>query len=192
VFTGIVEKMGRVAAPPPRLAVRTGWRGLRTGQSLAVNGVCLTVARVARGGLVEFDVVPETLSRTSLGDLRPGAPVNLERPLRADSRLDGHIVQGHVDGTGRVAAAGEVLRIETPLAGRLVPKGSVAVDGVSLTVVDVLPGAFTVALIPTTRRLTTLGRARRGQRVNIELDVLSKYARRASRITREFLRKAGF
>ncbi len=191
MFTGIVDRQGRVAAPGRRLAVDTGYGDVRAGESVAVNGVCLTAARVS-GGRVGFDVVRETLSRTTLGNLRRGDSVNLERALRAVDRLSGHVVQGHVDGTGRVARTGAILRVETPLASQLVPKGSIAVDGVSLTVVDVEPGAFTVAIIPTTRRVTTLGRIRKGGRVNLELDILSKYLRRPSRITREFLEKAGF
>lgn len=193
MFTGIVEQIGRVVRPGRRLSVRTGFPDLVPGESVAVNGVCLTVARL-RDDEAGFDLVPETLARTNLGRLRRGSPVNLERALRVGERLGGHIVQGHVDGTGRVLAVRPLLRIETPLASELVPKGSVAVDGVSLTVVDVEPEAFTVALIPTTRRRTTLGRLRRGDLVNLELDILLKFARRRppSRITREWLKRAGF
>lgn len=191
MFTGIVERTGRVAAPGRRLTVETGWHDLKPGESVAVSGVCLTVARLD-GDRAGFDVVPETVSRTTLGRLRRGDRVNLERALRAGDRLSGHIVQGHVDGTGRVARTGGTPRIETPLASQLVPKGSVAVDGVSLTVVEALPGSFTVALIPVTRRITTLGRLRKGQPVNIEVDVMMKRERRPSRITMDFLRKAGF
>jgi riboflavin synthase len=191
MFTGIVEKTGRVVRRGPRLVVETGYRDLKRGESVSVGGVCLTVARtdVTRAG---FDVVAETTRKTTLGLLRAGDRVNLERALRAGDRLGGHVVLGHVDGTGRVAQAGRTLRIETPLAAQLVPKGSVAVDGVSLTVVDADPDAFTVALIPTTRRLTTLGRLRKGQRVNVELDVLLKRPRTASNITLELLKRAGF
>jgi len=191
MFTGIVERMGRVARPGRRFIVDTGWEDLRPGESVAVNGVCLTVVR-APGGRAEFDVVRETMSRTNLGDLGRGDRVNLERALRVGDRLSGHIVQGHVDGTGVVTRTGATLRVESPLARQLVTKGSVALDGVSLTVVDVEPDGFTIALIPTTRRITTLGRLRKGRRVNIELDVLAKYVRKASRITRKWLRKAGF
>lgn len=192
MFTGIVERMGRVAAPGRRLAVETGWKDLAPGESIAVNGVCLTVAKIS-GTRAEFDVVAETLKKTNLGTLKLGEAVNLERALRAGGRLSGHIVQGHVDGTGVVAKTGATLRVETPLAAQLVPKGSVAVEGVSLTVVDADADAFTVALIPTTRRVTTLGRLKKGRRVNVECDVLAKYSRRApSRITPEFLKRAGF
>ena len=191
MFTGIVDRMGRVVRPGRRFVVDTGWKDLRPGESVAVNGVCLTVVR-SPGGRAEFDVVRETMRRTNLGDLRRGDRVNLERALRLGDRLSGHIVQGHVDGTGIVRRTGATFRVETPLARQLVTKGSVAIDGVSLTVVDVEPDAFTIALIPTTLRITNLGRRRKGQRVNIELDVLAKYVRRASRITRDWLRRAGF
>ena len=191
MFTGIVERTGRVASPGRRLAVDTGWGDLKRGESISVGGVCLTVARVD-GDRAGFDVVPETTRRTTLGGLHRGDRVNLERALRAGDRLGGHLVQGHVDGAGTVARAGADLRIESPLAGQLVPKGSVAIDGVSLTVVDAGPGEFTIALIPTTRKMTTLGRLRKGQRVNIELDVMLKKSRPASRVTIDLLRRAGF
>lgn len=191
MFTGIIERQGRVLTPGRRLAVETGWDDLKPGESVAVNGVCLTVARL-EGSRAGFDVVPETIAKTTLARLRRGDRVNLERALRAGDRLSGHIVQGHVDGTGVVTRTGATLRIETPLASQLVSKGSVALDGVSLTVVDTEPDAFTIALIPTTRRITTLGRLRKGQAVNVEVDVLLKQARRPSRISMEFLRQAGF
>jgi riboflavin synthase len=191
MFTGIVDRMGRVARPGRRFAVETGWDDLRHGESVAVNGVCLTVVR-APGGRAEFDVVAETMARTNLGDLRKGDRVNLERALRVGDRLSGHIVQGHVDGTGVVRQTGATLRVESPLARQLVTKGSVALNGVSLTVVDVEPDAFTIALIPTTLKITNLGRLRKGHRINIELDILAKYVKRASRITKSWLRKAGF
>ena len=191
MFTGIVERTGRVLRPGPRLELDTGYDDLKPGESVCVSGVCLTVARLA-GPRAGFDVVPETNSRTTLGGLRKGDSVNLERALRAGDRLSGHVVQGHVDGTGRVTRAGAVLRIETPLAAQLVSKGSVALDGVSLTVVEAGIDFFTVALIPTTRRVTTLGRLRKGARVNVEVDVLLKKRGRPSRITREFLERAGF
>jgi riboflavin synthase alpha subunit len=191
MFTGIVERVGRVAAPGRKLVVETGWADLRRGESIAVSGVCLTVARLD-GGRAGFDIVPETVRRTTLGDFKKGGRVNLERALRAGDRLSGHLVQGHIDGTGRVIRAGATLRIESPLAAQLVPKGSVAIDGVSLTVVDVEPGAFTIALIPTTRKITTLGRLRKGQRVNVELDVMLKKSGPPSRVTVDLLRRAGF
>lgn len=191
MFTGIIERKGRVLRPGRRLVVDTGWTDLAHGESVAVSGVCLTVARL-RPDSVEFDLVPETLKKTNLGALRKGDPVNLERALRHGDRLSGHLVQGHVEGTGLVTRSGAVLRIETPLAAQMLPKGSITVDGVSLTIVDVDDDAFTVALIPTTRRITTLGTLRKGARVNLELDVMTKRPKQESRITREFLKRAGF
>jgi riboflavin synthase len=158
--------------------------GAPIGASIAVNGACLTVVEATPTQVV-FEAVRETLDRTSLGDLRTGSRVNLERALRADGRLDGHIVQGHVDGTGRVRAlerrADDVrLAVECApeLAKQLVPKGSVAVDGVSLTLVSVSDTGFDVALIPHTLAETNLGDRRPGDRVNLEADVLGKYVLR--------------
>jgi riboflavin synthase len=157
---------------------------MRPGSSVAVNGVCLTVTRVS-GGQFAADVMGETLAVTSLGALAPGSPVNLERPVRADGRLDGHLVQGHIDGTGTVvdrrsAENWDVLRIELGpgLQRYVVHKGSVAVDGVSLTVSDVSDSWFEVSLIPETLARTTLGVLAPGDPVNIEVDVLAKYVER--------------
>lgn len=191
MFTGIVETVGRVVAIEPlgekarlRIEAPRVADGAPIGASIAVNGACLTVTE-AGAGQVAFEAVRETLDRTSLGDLRPGARVNLERALRADGRLDGHIVQGHVDGTGRVRAlerrADDVrLAVDCPpeLARQLVPKGSIAVDGVSLTLVGVTDEGFDVALIPHTLAETNLGDRRPGDRVNLEADVLGKYVLR--------------
>jgi riboflavin synthase len=198
MFTGIVEAVGRVAAVEARGAsVRlvvtepTLASGVRLGDSVAVGGACLTIAEEDPEALV-FDAVAETMERTALGDLRPGDGVNLERALRADGRLDGHIVQGHVDGTGRVRELrreGEDVRLfvdcEPALARLLVEKGSVAVDGVSLTVVGARDDGFDVALIPHTLEVTTLGGLAPGRRVNLEADVLGKYVLR-------YLERAGF
>ena len=147
------------------------------GASVAVNGCCLTMTYI---GVDTFgaDVMVETFNRTSLGALRQGDPVNLERPVKADGRLGGHIVQGHVDGTGTITSfEGGVLRVEIPeaLARYVVEKGSIAVDGVSLTVVEAGDTSFTVSLIPATLELTTLGHKGPGDVVNIEVDVLAKY-----------------
>jgi len=191
VFTGIVEAVGRVRAlrregakaelvvEAPALAAEA-----KVGDSVAVNGACLTVT-AAESGALRFEAVAETLARTSLGGLAPGSPVNLERALRADGRLDGHIVQGHVDGVGRVRElrrAGDDVRLfvdcEPALAELLVEKGSVAVEGVSLTVVGVEAAGFDVALIPHTLGATTLGLLAPGAAVNLEADVLGKYVRR--------------
>jgi riboflavin synthase len=191
VFTGIIECVGTVESLRPlgsaaRIVVRAPSIAseLRVGDSIAVSGACLTVTEV-EGETFALDAIPETLERTALGELTPGSPVNLERALRAGGRLDGHIVQGHVDATGRVrdlARAGDDVRlaIDCPgeLADALVPKGSVAVDGVALTVVNVEAKGFDVALIPYTLEATTLGRLEPGRRVNLEADVLGKYVRR--------------
>jgi riboflavin synthase, alpha subunit len=191
VFTGIVEELGEVVTVDNRddsavVAVRgaTVTSDARPGDSIAVNGVCLTVVRVD-GAVFWADVMAETLARSGLGDLAPADRVNLERPVRSDGRFGGHVVQGHVDGTGVVLSRTpgdrwEVVRVGVPtgLARYLVEKGSVAVDGVSLTVASAGPDHFEVALIPTTLRLTTLGSRRVGDRVNIEVDVLAKYVER--------------
>jgi len=191
MFTGIVARKGRVLKPGRRLLVETGSTDLAHGESVSVAGVCLTVA-AQDGPDAAFDLVRETLLKTNLGRLQRGDRVNLERALRHGDRLSGHLVQGHVEGTGRVTKTGRVLRVETPLADQMIPKGSITVDGVSLTIVDVEPGAFTVALIPTTRRITTLGSVKKGARLNLELDLMTKRPRRESRLTREFLERAGF
>jgi riboflavin synthase len=192
MFTGIIEETGQVLAAEERgelLRVRIRARRvletLRPGGSIAVSGCCLTAVEVDRQGF-SCDLAPETLARTAFGErLRPGAAVNLERPLSADGRLDGHIVQGHVDGVGTVAAfrrrgrsAELTVAAPRPLQRYLVVKGSIAVDGVSLTVAALRGGAFTAALIPYTLQGTTLGEARAGDLLNLEADVLAKYVER--------------
>jgi riboflavin synthase alpha subunit len=191
MFTGIVARKGRVVRPGKRLVLETGWKDLAHGESVAVSGVCLTVAR-HDGTMAAFDLVAETLKKTTLGRLNRGDAVNLERALRHGDRISGHLVQGHVEGTGVVTQSGRTLRIETELAAQMIPKGSITVDGVSLTIVDVDPGVFTVALIPTTRKITTLGGVKKGARVNLELDLMTKRPGKASKLTRDFLLKAGF
>jgi riboflavin synthase len=182
VFTGIVEELGTVEAVEPgrvRIGATTVLEDAGQGDSIAVDGCCLTV--VAHGdGWWEADVSDETLKRTTLGDRQPGDRVNLERPVRAQDRLGGHIVQGHVDGVGEVVDPVPDLRVRMPrpLLRYVVEKGSVAVDGVSLTVVDVLDDGFTVAVIPHTSDVTTLGRKGPGDRVNLEVDVTVKYVER--------------
>lgn len=192
MFTGIVEELGEVTgrdvlADAERLTIRgpvvTSDAG--HGDSIAVNGVCLTVAELLPDGRFTADVMSETLNRSNLGALAVGSPVNLERAAAVNSRLGGHIVQGHVDGTGRVVARTpsehwEVVRIEIPaaVARYVVEKGSITVDGISLTVSGLGADWFEVSLIPTTRELTTLGRAPVGTRVNLEVDVIAKYVER--------------
>ncbi len=206
MFTGIVEEIGEVVGVEARgdsalLRVRAATVGAdaRHGASIAVNGVCLTVVGTdntdgtdnADGTdgtgpvTLDFDVIGETLDRSDLGGLRAGDPVNLERAARVDARLDGHVVQGHVDGTGAVLSRTPADRWESvrfglarELAGYVAEKGSIAVDGVSLTVTAVGPDWFEVGLIPETLRATVLGSKRVGDPVNLEVDVLAKYVAR--------------
>jgi riboflavin synthase len=186
VFTGIVEELGTVAARDGsrlRIAARAVLDGARLGDSTAVNGCCLTVVAFepATGdgeGWWEADVSDETYRRTNLGDLAPGDPVNLERPVRLTDRLGGHLVQGHVDAVGEIVEGAPDLRVRLPrpLTRYVVEKGSITVDGISLTVVEALDDAFTVAIIPHTAAVTTLGTKGPGDRVNLEVDVMAKYA----------------
>lgn len=190
MFTGIVEATGRVARVDPagtgrRLRIDTALGAeLRAGDSIAVNGVCLTVVACDATGFAA-DISPETVRVTTLGDRAPGEPVNLERPLRADARLGGHFVLGHVDGVGRVAALrpdgdGYWLEVDVPepLEPYMISKGSIAVDGISLTIASLDTGRVGVAIVPFTLAHTTLGSARVGDRVNLEADVLGKYVAR--------------
>jgi riboflavin synthase len=182
VFTGIVEELGAVESRDgARVRIRAGevLAGAGLGDSIAVDGCCLTVVALGEGWW-EADVSDETFARTSLGSLGPGRAVNLERPVRLADRLGGHLVQGHVDAVGEVVEPVPDLRVRVPagLARYLVEKGSIAVDGVSLTVVDVLDDGFTVAVIPHTAAVTTLGARRPGDLVNLEVDVVAKYVER--------------
>lgn len=191
MFTGIVEELGEVTAVEKlddasrfRLRGPVVTEGAKHGDSISVNGVCLTVVDL---GEHEFtaDVMAETLNRSSLGALAVGSPVNLERPMALGGRLGGHIVQGHVDGTGRiigreVSENWEIVKVSLPaeLTRYVVEKGSITVDGVSLTVVEAGADYFTISLIPTTLALTTLGHKRAGDPVNLEVDVIAKYVER--------------
>jgi len=191
MFTGIVEGTGEVVSAERkddvlRVRIRTrGLEGLPTGGSIAVDGCCLTAVEVDADGFA-CDMTEETLRRTAFTErLQPGTLVNLERPMRADGRFDGHIVQGHVDGVGRIRglrSTGEAaeLTVECPpaLERYLVEKGSVAVDGISLTVATLQESAFTVALIPYTLEVTNLRNATAGDLVNLEVDVVAKYVER--------------
>lgn len=195
MFTGLVEAScpiravnpgaGRVRleldlGPLPGEAPKAG-----LGDSLALNGVCLTVAELLPQGFAAFDVIPETLERTSLGALQPGDRVHVERALRLGDRLDGHMVQGHVEGTGRLAARREDvgqlwLEIEAPAAflARCLPKGSVTLDGVSLTIAELRDDRFAVALVPHTLEVTTLGERAVGDRLNLEPDLVGQWVLR--------------
>ena len=192
MFSGIIESLGTVEAlerhgEDARLVVRHGFGAveLALGESICTSGVCLTAVSFPPGAYVA-DLSSETLRRTTLGTLRSGDVVNLERSLRLGDRLSGHFVFGHVDGVGRVATlepsgAGYTLRVETDaaLAPYLVDKGSIAVDGISLTMCDVRDSSFAVAVIPHTFEVTTLSRRSVGDPVNLEIDMLARYARRA-------------
>jgi riboflavin synthase len=193
LFTGLIADLGTVAAVDAtedgvRIAVRSGLAGeLREGDSVAVNGVCLTATAVA-GGSFSADVMRESLRRSSLAEVAPGTRVNLELPLRAADRLGGHVVQGHVDGVGSVADVREdgfsrvvTIEAEPALLRYVVEKGSIAVDGVSLTVSALTGQSFSVSLIPETLERTNLGSARPGQPVNLEVDVLAKYVEKLVR-----------
>ena len=191
MFSGIVEALGTVAelrSEPPgcRLIVRHPLIAAETAvaDSISVNGCCLTVIEVS-GDTFGFQAGPETLSRTNLGDLEPGSPVNLERALAVGARLGGHFVSGHIDGLGSLLERNDYgdwstfwFSVPKPLARQMASKGSIAVDGVSLTIVESEPERFSVALIPYTLAVTTLGPLQVGGKVNLETDILAKYVQR--------------
>lgn len=191
MFTGLVEELGSVVAIVPQgAAVELSLRAplvaedAAIGDSIAVNGCCLTVIR-REGDLLAFEAGSETLSRTNLGRLQPGSRVNLERSLRVGDRLGGHYVSGHIDGLGTLDERREEgpwaflwFRVPTSLARQMASKGSIAVDGVSLTLVEVTNERFSVALIPHTLAVTTLGALKTGDAVNLETDLLAKYVQR--------------
>lgn len=191
MFTGIIEMIGSVVqaadiADGRRIVISgPGLGELPIGASISVNGVCLTAVETGEG-TVSVDVIPETLKRSNLGSLAAESQVNLERPMRADGRFDGHIVQGHVDGLGTIGSIrsagddGVVMTVDVPESLRryFVEKGSITIDGVSLTVSALTEDGFTVALIPHTLDVTTLGLRNPGDQVNLEIDVLAKYVER--------------
>ena len=218
MFTGIIRHVGAVrdmrkTGQAARLTIDLGplAEGLACGDSVSVSGACLTLAGLS-GSAAEFDVAAETLDRTTLGGLRAGSKVNLELPLQLGGRLHGHLVQGHIDGVAEVRAVrgsaelaeargGQVVvEFAAParLTDQMVPKGSAAIDGVSLTLVDVADGRFSVALIPTTLAETTFAKLAPGERVNVETDLIGKYVRKAVErdsaggLTLRKLREAGF
>ena len=191
MFTGLIEDVGRVVAAHAtehgaqlEIGAPSTARQVRAGQSIAVNGCCLTLTS-RRGGRMTFDLLEETIARTNLRDLQPNNPINLERALRADGRLGGHFVQGHVDCVSRIMAfdkKGSDFRLEIELPKEFAPyvasKASVAVNGISLTVADILPKRFVAWIIPYTKRHTNLDCAKTGDLVNLEFDVLAKYVER--------------
>lgn len=190
MFTGIVEGTGRVksvskgrrgADTSMRVSLGRLGRGLKRGDSVCINGACLTVTKLSKGE-AEFEMVAETIRRTNLGRVKPGDRVNIERSMKIGDRVEGHFVLGHVDGTGVVEEIQKTpsetkiwIRLDRGLAKSLVSKGSIAVDGVSLTLVDVEGDRVSVSLIPHTLDATTLGERSKGDRVNIETDILGKY-----------------
>ena len=206
MFTGIVEEVGRlISAQSGKLVISASdiLRGIELGGSIAVNGICLTITNFNTSSF-SVDIMPETLKRTNLGLLSAGDEVNLERPLALGGRLGGHLVQGHVDDTARVASVswdGEaiLIRFETPpeIMRYIVEKGFIAVDGVSLTVVAEDTSSFQVSVVDYTRKHTTLGSRRVGDLVNLEVDIIAKYVEqlsqsRSSGITANFLQEHGF
>ena len=206
MFTGLIEEVGVIkSAQPSQLVIsaRKALEGTKLGDSIAVNGACLTVIALGRGTFT-VEVMPETLRRTNLGSLHPGDTVNLERALAVGDRLGGHFVQGHVDGTGRILSLtpqGEavLMKVSAPseIMHYLVEKGFVAMDGISLTVVERGAASFSVSLITYTRQNTTLGARRLGDLLNLEVDIIAKYVEHLvsggkSEITPEFLAEHGF
>lgn len=214
MFTGIIEELGRLEAMEPRaagsrlrIAARAIMSDLKEGDSISVNGVCLTAVDVKPGGF-SADASPETLQRSTLGALRSGTPVNLERALQASSRLGGHIVQGHVDGLGRVVSLDLLgdnnwwLKLQAPpeLDRYIVFKGSIAIDGISLTIAALEDGVLSVTIIPHTYENTNLRGKRPGDSVNLETDVLARYVEkmlgtldiRQDRLTVDKLQQQGY
>lgn len=211
MFTGIIEEIGKVRALRRgarsftlEIEARKVLEGTQVGDSIATNGVCLTVTRMDERGFAA-DVMPETVERTALKRLQPGSPVNLERALTLSSRLGGHLVAGHVDATGRIASRREddtalwlEVEAEPAVLRYVVEKGSIAIDGVSLTVARVGERSFSVSLIPHTQGVTTLHERRVGDRVNLENDMLVKYVEKLmgrapqGGLTLDFLRENGF
>lgn len=207
MFTGIIEEVGKVISTQPRslsISASKTLERMETGGSIAVNGVCLTITRLEQTSF-SLDLMPETLARTNLGLLKPGSEVNLERPLTLDGQLGGHLVQGHIDDTGRIVSItrdGEaiLIRFETSpdVMRYIVEKGFIAVDGISLTVVNRDRSSFLVSIVDYTRKHTNLGTRRVGNLVNLEVDIIAKYLEQLSQayhpggITTDFLKEHGF
>ena len=206
MFTGIIEEVGRVISAQPGNLVITAsdvLQGLEVGGSIAVNGACLTVTSFNTSSFT-VDIMPETLKRTNLGLLTVGGEVNLERPLTLGKPLGGHLVQGHVDNTGRIASIRQdsgvmIIRFEAPteIMRYMVKKGFIAIDGISLTIVDFGVSSFEVSVVDYTRENTNLGSQRVGELVNLEVDIIAKYVERLNQacqpgITADFLQEHGF
>jgi len=211
MFTGIIEKMGKIIEKyGNRITIDTEWKDLEMGESVSVNGVCLTVAErqnYRRSGIFSADLSPQTLKSTTLGGLKVGSRVNIERALKLGERLGGHMLSGHVDGLGKVKAivrekGARLFEIATSseILKYVVPKGSIGVDGVSLTVVRVTDGrGFSVSIIPHTEKVTTFGFLKVNDSVNIEVDIFAKYVEslvnkgeEKTGITKELLSRKGF
>ena len=205
MFTGIVEEVGKVVSTQAGrlvIAAMETLKNVKPGGSVAINGVCLTVTEFTATSFA-FDVMPETLKRTNLGRLKSGDKVNLERPLGLGGEVGGHLVQGHIDDTGKVISItpeGEsIARFEAPpgVMRYVVPKGFIAVDGISLTVTEIQSNSFQVSLVDFTLKHTNLGSRKAGDRVNLEVDIIAKYVEqflhaRTTGITPDFLREHGF
>lgn len=208
MFTGIIEKMGIVVEKSPnRITIETEWKDLKVGESISVNGVCLTVAQSQNLGRFTADLSSQTVSSTTLGSLKTGSRINLERALKLGERLGGHFLSGHVDGLGKVRAivreeGKNLFEVTTSpeILKYIVSKGSIGIDGISLTVVRVINGiGFSVSIIPHTKKVTTFGLLKVNDSVNIEVDMLAKYVENLinkknekSGITKEFLLEKGF
>jgi len=191
MFTGIVKELGKIQSIKKssnscifKIVALNTTKDIQEGDSIAINGVCLTVAKL-QGNIFEVDVMPETLRKTNLGLLKTGAMVNVESALRLSDRLGGHVVSGHVDGIGKIIskkregnAINFKIKTSSKITSYFVPKGSVAIDGISLTVIDVSKDLFTVAIIPHTAKMTTLGFKKQGTTVNIEIDLMGKYVKK--------------
>lgn len=209
MFTGIIEEFGKIIrinrkSDSMKLIISCNKviQGISIGSSISVNGVCLTVVEMSKNSF-EVDVVPETIKRTNIGESKEGSLVNLERSLKISDRLEGHFVLGHVDGVGIINKKESKensfiveIKVNSELTKYIVKKGAVAVDGISLTVVDVLSNSFNVSIIPHTYKNTTLGFKNTGDKVNIEVDILAKYVEKLlnkeNKITTEFLKEHGY
>ncbi|MDO8885385.1 riboflavin synthase [Candidatus Oleimmundimicrobium sp.] len=210
MFTGIIEELGKVRsfrksgnACSIKVFAPIISKNIKIGDSIAVNGVCLTVIKQHKDGL-EADIMPETLKQTNLGTMKQGEMVNLERAVRPSDRLGGHIVSGHIDGAGKIISSNRdrnaiILKIKTEsqIMEFVVPKGSVAIDGVSLTVTSVLKNSFYVSIVPHTAETTTLGFKKRGESVNLETDIMAKHIKKffnkqKENIDTEMLKKFGY